>query len=261
MLASAAVAVGAAVAVHAVFDFNWHIYSVGHFALAVFGICAAALHADGEFQNRLPGWRTGRLVAWTGLTVCVLLAVLLVRASVAHIVLRRADAAADLHDYDQAERLYRRAAAWDGRHWHPPAGLARVAKNRAAFASEATPGERTRWLAEAEAFYRIADQRNPWEPAIPHGLSEIYQQTDRPELALACFERLVRDQPRRTFFHIRHGVQLRRMGRLDEAEAALKRALEMERRNPEARMYLRAIEQQRARAAVNAAGDEAPPKP
>jgi O-antigen ligase/Flp pilus assembly protein TadD len=248
MLAAAALAVGAAVAVHAVFDFNWHIYSVGHFAIAVFGICAAALHADGEFRNRLPGMKAGRIVAWTGAAVCAVMAVLIARASVAHVILRSADAAADLHHYDRAEQLYRRAGAWDGRHWHPPAGLARVAKNRAAFAPDATDEQRARWLAEAEALYLKADRRNPWEPAIPHGLSEIYQQTDRPEEALACFDRLVRNQPRRTFFHVRHGVQLRRMGRLDEAEAALKKALALERRNPEARLYLRAIEQERARA-------------
>ncbi len=263
MLAAGVVSVGAAVAAHAVFDFNWHIYSVSHFALAVLGIGAAVLHADGELPNRLPRGGRGKAVGIAGALACVAIAVRLVMVLAAHIYCRYGDEAADAHDYDRAERLYRRAAAWDGAHWHPPYGLGRINKNRAAYADPATDEQRLAWRAEAERLYAIANARNPYEPGIPHGLSEIYETTGRHEEALACLQHMVLYNPRRPFFFTRLGVQLRRMDRVEEAIAAFREGIRLDGRDSTARLNLKAIQQQLARSAdeLRAQGrlDEAEP--
>ncbi|MBP7276146.1 MAG: O-antigen ligase family protein [Kiritimatiellae bacterium] len=249
MLAVGVVSVGAATAAHAVFDFNWHIYSLGHFALAVLGLCAAVLHADGEFPNRLPrGWR-GRVIGGVGVLACLAIAVRLTMVFAAHIILRSADDAADEHAYDRAEQLYLRAAAWDPAHWHPLYGLGRVNKNRAAYAEPASEEQRAAWRKEAERYYLAADARNPYEPGIPHGLSEIYETTGRSEAALECLQRMVLYNPRRPFFFTRLGVQLHRMKRTDEAIAAFQEGLRLDRTDSTARLYLRSIQQQFTRSA------------
>ena len=249
MLAVGVVSVGAASAAHAFFDFNWHIYSLSHFALAVMGLGAAVLHADGELPNRLPrGWR-GRAIGMAGTLVCLAIAIRLTMIFAAHVILRSADEAADEHDYDRAEQLYRRAAAWDPAHWHPLYGLGRVNKNRAAYADTASDTQQAAWREAAERYYRAADARNPYEPGIPHGLSEIYQTTGRPEEALACLQRMVLYNPRRPFFFTRLGVQLHRMNRTDEAIAAFQEGLRLDRKDSTARLYLRSIQQQFTRQA------------
>lgn len=244
MLAAAAVSVGAAVSAHAFFDFNFHIYSVAHFAIAVMGLCAAALHADGEFPNRMPGRRVSMAGSAAGVFLCLGLAYFLTRATGASVILQRAEAVSAAHQYDQADRLYESARQWDPLHWEPLVGLARTAKNRAAF-SDIPTAQRDDLRKKAEKLYLSADQRNQWCAAIPHGLGEIYNETGRPEQAVECLKRLTVLEPRNGFFYTRLGAQLREMGRLDEAESALKIALKLDGGDRTAKINLRAIEMQR----------------
>ena len=244
MLAAGVVSVGAAVSAHAVFDFNWHIYSVGHFALAVMGIGAAVLHANGELPTLLPRGGRSKAVGIVGTLACLAIAVRLVMVFAAHLYCRYGDEAADASDYDRAEKLFQRAAAWDGAHWHPPYGLGRINKNRAAYADPATDEQRLAWRVEAERLYAIANARNPYEPGIPHGLSEIYETTGRHEEALACLQHMVLYNPRRPFFFTRLGVQLRRMDRVEEAIASFREGLRLDGHDVTARLNMRAIQQQ-----------------
>ena len=183
-------------------------------------------------------------MAWGGAAVSLLLIVVTARALVSYALLFPADAARDRNDYHRAGRCYAGARAWDPANWRAWIGLGQIAKNRAAYL-ETDATRRQQLTAESMALYRKAAVMNPLEVAIPNAMSHLYTLQDEPEKALACARECVRLAPARAFFYTRLGVQLRRMGRDEEARAQFLEALRRDSSDATARLNLRALEMTR----------------
>ena len=200
------------------------------------------MNGTGSSLQSPPGQPRGLpLLAWGGAAVSLLLIVVTVRALGSYALLFPADAARDRNDYDRAVRFYAAARAWDPANWRAWIGLGQIAKNRAAYL-ETDPARGRALTAESMALYRKAAAMNPLEVAIPNAMSHLYTLEGDPEKSLACARECVRLAPARSFFYTRLGVQLRRMGRDEEATAQFLEALRRDGSDATARLNLRAIE-------------------
>lgn len=239
ILAASAVAVLVCGGVHAFFDFNFHIFADSQFLLLVLGTVSSCVYEEGEWTPvRLP--RRGipwiRALCVTGTFV---LGLALAQALVSYGLCFPARAARMAGDFDRAERLYRRAIRIDPGAWEPRMGLARVLKTRAYLLIR--PTSRPDWLDESLLRYREALERNPYELDILFEMSHLYEIRSDPERALKALEEMVRVRPGYPYYRSRMGVQLYRMGRLEEARTAFEEVLKLDRSDEAARLHLPVI--------------------
>src|SRR5690606_19349035 len=80
-------------------------------------------------------------------------------------------------------------------------------------------------LAGAQAIFEA--QRGSG-PLVDRNLAELYVAAGRAAAALELLEPLVAEEPENAQLQALYGTALTRMGRLDEGEAALRRALELD---------------------------------
>ncbi len=83
-------------------------------------------------------------------------------------------------------------------------------------------------LAEAEAAYRRVLDASTGHPDALHLLGVIALQVNKPAAAVELIGQAIRANPRSVVYHSNLGSALRRLGRLDEALAACRRALELD---------------------------------
>jgi len=213
--------------VHGLFDYNLHIYANSHAVLLVMG-AAMAVHARAGGLPRLQNWtsRSRRAVGVALLCAGALLAVAMLRATAAQFVVRRADQvqerARSRAEFERTERLYRIAARVDAGNFNAWREIGRIRKNLVVRYPEAP--ERSDWINESFAAYRRAQRINPYDPAIWHGLAQLYRITGDAAQALAHLQEMTRLQPRRPYFHILLGFQYEQMGRWAEALSAFRSA-------------------------------------
>src|SRR5262249_54398734 len=97
-------------------------------------------------------------------------------------------------------------------------------------------------LAEAEACYRIALQRDPDYPEALIGLGQVEAQRADTASALKRFETAIEIDPHRPEAHYSLGRVLEALGRTDEALAEYFRAVEVESNNPDVSLRIAAIQ-------------------
>lgn len=236
LLAAAAAAVMVCGGVHAVFDFNFHIFADSQFLLLVLGTVCARVYEAGDWK---PVTVPDRAIPWVR-ALCAggafILGLALAQALLSYGLGFPARAAREAGNLDRAEQLYRRAIRFDPGAWEPRLGLARVLKTRAYLLDR--PTSRPDWLDEALLEYRAALERNRYEMEIYSGISHIHEMRGEPEKALKWLEERVRLRPNFPYYRSRMGVQLYRMGRLAEAKAAFEQVLLQDRADEAARLHL-----------------------
>ena len=83
-------------------------------------------------------------------------------------------------------------------------------------------------LAEAETHWLRAAQLDPKDTACRHELTSLYQRTKQLDKALGICKQLLAIKPDKVHYHLGHGVLLSRMNRIDDALAAIKRAVKLD---------------------------------
>lgn len=245
VLAAGVVGAMAAAMIQALVDFNLHIYGNSMALVLLLGCVAALFHASGDLPNPLPSRARGRWIAWSGAWVAVVAMVVTVRAGVAYAFTTfPGQAAADAGRLEKAETWYRRALAWDSRAWEPVLGLCRISARQAA--AETDPAKKAARIDETRTLCGVGLGRNPREPGFEHTLSQLLEMQGDSEGALKLMRKLVSDHPNRPVLQSRLGIQLERMGRLEEAEAAFRDAVRMDPANQTSRMYLRVLTTRRS---------------
>lgn len=101
-------------------------------------------------------------------------------------------------------------------------------------------------LGDIEGAQAIFEAQRGSGPIVDRSLAEIYLAAGRSAAALELLEPLVAEDPENAQLQALFGTALTRMGRLDDGEAALQRALELDESNSLAQRSLSLLEQQRS---------------
>lgn len=248
-LTAGALGMLAAALAQSLVDFNLHIFGNSMTLLVAIGAVTSVSHATGELPNRFPPPWVGRVVAGIGAVFAATAIALSIRAFGAYVWVQYvAERALERGDEAAAMRAAERAQAWDPHAWAPLLIRADVTLRRAQ--TETDSIRRQTMLNEAATLCDEGLRRNPREPGFAHLRAQIVALQGDNAAALKAFQQLVADYPNRPYFHIRLAAQLERMGRLDEALAALNEALKWMPEDEHARRYFRALQLRKAASAA-----------
>lgn len=205
----------AAGAVHALFDFNFHIYSNNHVLILLAGLVSAGLYGSGDWRPvALPGIR-GLLVWGGGLAVTAILGVLTVQVLASYGLHFVGELHRKLLDADTAISFFQKACWVDPGNWRPYTGLGHTYRTRGFWDLDA---DRKKENAEqALSFYEQALARNPLDMMTLYGLSRTYELLGDQEKALELLRDINARDRLNPFYTGQLGLQLRNMGRYEEA--------------------------------------------
>lgn len=235
LLAGAAGAM-AATAIHATFDFNFHIFPNPHVWAAFTGIAWGAWISEREAlpsgatpeRLRRPVRRWIRRAAgWALAAAWVACGVWAVRGGVSYWLWLKGEMAYEELEWETAENRFRRAVAWDGDNASPWTGLGDVYYARAFWYRdpggdvEATARGKEELVRRAEDAYRAALERNPMHPMAVYGIGKTADLRGDPERALGLYKQAADMRPFDAFHKNNVARRLRQLGRKDEAKAWL----------------------------------------
>ena len=253
----------AASLLHALFDFNFHIFPNPHALVWMAGMSWGvwAVMERGPEPAVMPRRKHVRWVLGTlGAAGCVVGAWLALSSGMAYWWNLKGDLAKNRLDWDQVDAHYQRALRWDSWDWKPHLSLGHFNASRAVWYRDpdrAAEQEGKRHLAEdAIRHFQAAQERNPLEMAAEFGLARAYNAAGNPVEALVHYRNAARHQKRHIFYREQLGIQLRRLGRDGEALEVFRQNIADGVASVVSRLNIRAVERKAARAA--AAGD-APP--
>ena len=202
-------------AVHAVFDFNLHIFSVWHTLTLVGGVVMGCLYASDEIRPfYLPHRITKPVFITTGVAMIVL-AAFAGQAYAGYGFHRLGEKAWERLRLDRAERLFRISAKVDPGYWRAYQGLGHVLRTRAIWNLD--PTEKRKWSDQALQAYEKAWKLNVWDVETRYAMATAHNQLGDKERALELMREVVRIHPTHLFYRNRLGLQLRQMGRYQEA--------------------------------------------
>ncbi len=222
LLAGAGGALGGSL-IHAMFDFNFHIFPNPH-ALVWMGGVAWGVWVSHE-QGSAPSQGHGRPFRWAasalGAGMCGFCAWLALSGGISYVWNLKAEIARTRMDPAEAEAKYAKAIRWDGENWQPHLGLGNLKSVQALWYRDpdlvAEREGRIQLASQAAGHFQDALRRNPADMSAVFGLARAHNAMGDPEGALEYFRRAVTHQRRHTFYREQLGIQLRRMGRYDEA--------------------------------------------
>ena len=246
----------AASLIHALFDFNFHIFPNPHVLVWMGGVAWGVWFAQEKGLEPVQG--RGRQLRWVaaaaGACACGGCAWLALSGGLSYAWNLKAEIARTQMDWDSAASAYQRAIRWDGWNWQPHLGLGNLHSAQALWVRDPDPAAERELKAqladEATAHYRRAAELNACDMAVVFGLGRIAQARGDSETALGHFRHAASYQRRHIFYREQLGIQLRAMGR--EAEA-----LEVFRQNVEdgvatdvSPLNIRALERKQAKEAA-----------
>ena len=227
-----------AASAHAVFDFNFHIFPIPVLLVtvaasawgAVLGLDAerAFVHGDDGEEDRpvsaQPRW--GRIALGASVALIALWGGLVTfRAGMSYWRTLEGEMLRSQNRGDDALPKYLAAIAWDSRNDMPHTGLGSLYISQASWLQDTDPdaraAARAARAAEAEAEYRRAAKLNPLDPLPIYGIGRARKLQADPEGALEAFRVASALQPMNRYYSRQVAMQLRSMGRRDEAIALL----------------------------------------
>ncbi len=232
-LAAALLGVLAGSLAHNFFDFTFHLYGNIMVFVLVAGTVMAVLFGSGELTPRYPRLPWRRVAGGAIGLGAVGLGVWVARSFVAVLLLQQGVRAQERSENRRADALFERAGRLDPGHWGPVVRRADLLRRQAFWNPD--PAMRAEMIEEAEARYREALELNPWLIDAYDGLHQLYRSAGDDERALAELQAIIERAPVLAQHHVALGLQLRRMGRLEEALAAFNEALRQDPSDPVAR--------------------------
>ncbi len=236
---------------HAMFDFNLHIFSLCHFLILFGGVTMGGLFASGALKARKPSLFVWMPVAALAGVACLVAAVLSLQAGVSGALVRVGEekvSRINLHTmrlYDEARADFTRAARIDPSYWLAHLELGDLARREAFWIRD--PEYREEKVREALAHYKRAYAHNPLDMNVVYGIGRSWFMAGEEEKSLDYLRRTVEYWPSNMFYARQLGLQLRQMGRLEEALAAFEYARTIDSRDPVVQLNIRLIQRDLAR--------------
>ena len=190
----------AAAAVHAVFDFNLHIYSNNQMLILLAGVTASGLFASGSLRPRaIRG--AGAVLAWGG-GLAAALALLLVtgRTFVSYGLHHLGETDRERFRMESALGRLELARAVDRANWRPWLSLGHLYRTRSFWALDAD--QKAPDAALALECYEAARVRNPLDMMVLFGMARARVVLGRPEEALEIL-RAINQRDRNNMFFSR----------------------------------------------------------
>jgi tetratricopeptide (TPR) repeat protein len=212
----------AASLVHAVFDFNFHVYANNHLLAMLGGIAAGSLISSGVIKVRPMRKVTRYVYATGGALLALLLMALSLRVLGAYSFSVRGRQKAARLQHREAVQQYEWAQRIEPDDWEAWTGLADVYRLRAFWNTDAV--EKQRQAEKALSFYAEALERNPYLADTVYGQSRVYTSMGEEDRALELMRQAMALKPRYMFYRIQYGLELRRIGRYQEALEAFEAA-------------------------------------
>lgn len=212
----------AAAAVHAVFDFNLHIYSNNQMLVLLAGVTASGLYASGALRPRSIRGGGARALWGGALAVVMVLFFVTIRTVASYGLHHFGDGRRERFEMEPARRLLEQARAVDRANWRPWLSLGHLHRTSAFWALDGE--EKTRQAGLALECYDGARARNPLDMMALFGLARTHGAQGRQEQALALLLEINRMDRNNQFFLPQLGLQLRNMGRDEEALAIFREA-------------------------------------
>lgn len=211
-----------AMAAHACFDYNFHIYGNASVLVMMAGLAAGSLGQAVALPPSESAPPRPRWFALTGAAVAVVALLVTARGITAYGLSLKADFDAADFKMEEAEAGYQRALRLEPRYWQAYIGLGHLYAGQAFWNRD--PETKAQQIGKAEQAYQAALAINPWEGSAAFGLSRLYNLKGQPEEALRILQGVVEKMPYHRDYLNQLGLQLRQMGRLAEALEVFKRA-------------------------------------
>lgn len=211
----------AATAAHAAFDYNFHIYGNVQVLVLLAGVVTAVVYASNPepVQPKYP-WLP-RAVAVAALIPLLLLG-LSIRAVATYGYALRGDFAREVFRMEDAQADYEKALRIHPGYWSAHLGLGHTWGAQAFWNRDEEV--RRDQLERAHAAYARSRELNPWDTDALFGISRLYNVQGQPERALETLQKVIDQVPHHREFLNQLGLQLRRMGRDQEALETFQRA-------------------------------------
>ncbi len=222
LLAGAAGSLAAAL-FHALFDFNFHVFPNPHILVWIGGVAWSVWICEERGAEVAAGWRRGWQagMGFAAAILCAFCAWKALAGGMSYFWNLRGEIARVRMEWDAAAAAYRRAHRWDPGNWQPLLGLGHVRSVQSLWLRDPDPAaeqaERRRLADEAAGYYRRTLELNPGEMAAMAGLGRAENAVGDREGALGHFRTAAAYQRRHIFYREQLGIQLRGMGRDQEA--------------------------------------------
>lgn len=209
--------------IHAGFDFNFHVFPNPHALVWIGGVAWSVwfMQEKGDEPSAGRGRRLRWAVSAAGGTACGICAWLALSGGISYVWNVKAEIARSRMDWDVAAGDYLKAIRWNGGNWQPHLGLGNLRAAQAVWFrdpdSAAERAGKLRLATEATGHFQRAAELNPCDMAVENGLGRAANAAGDLEAALEHFRRAAAYQRRHVFYREQLGIQLRRMGRDQEA--------------------------------------------
>lgn len=248
----------AAALIHALFDFNFHVFPNPHALVWIGGVAWGVWFAHEQGVEPSSGRRWIRPAAAAALAAaCGFGAWLALAGGVSYAWNLKGEIARQQMEGEAAALDYARAIRWDGGNAQPHLGLGHLKSTQAIWLRDPDPdaerAEKSRLANEAIGHYRRALRLNPLDMSAVLGLARAYNAIGDREAALEEYRRAAAFQRRHVFYREQLGIQLRRMGRDDEALEVFRSAVADGIATDVSHLNIRALERKPAPAADSAA--------
>jgi tetratricopeptide (TPR) repeat protein len=261
LLAGAAGALAASL-IHALFDFNFHIFPNPHALVWIggiaWGVWVVEEQGDEPGHGRRRSFRLAASVLGAGL--CVACAWLALSGGISYVWNLKGEIARTRMDLGEANSDYEKAIRWDDGNWQPYLGLGNLKSAQAIWYrdpdSTAEREGRLRLAGQAAEYFQQAMRRNPGDMAAAFGLARAYNAMGDPEAALGQFRRAASYQRRHVFYREQLGIQLRQMGRDAEALEVFRQNLIDGVATDVSMLNIRALERKQAKESTGAPSPE-----
>ena len=222
LLAGAAGGLAASL-VHAVFDFNFHVFPNPHVLVWMGGVAWGAWRLQEKGAEPVAGRR--RWFRWAGAALgalaCGAGAWLALAGGISYAWNLKGELARERMDWAAAAVDYEKAIRWDAGNAQPHLGLGKMKSAQALWYRDPDPAAeragQARLAADAKIHLLRARELNPLDMAVAFALARVYNALGDPEAALEECRRAAAFQRKHVFYREQVGLQLRRMGRDREA--------------------------------------------
>jgi O-antigen ligase len=248
----------AASLIHALFDFNFHIFPNPHAMVWLGGVAWSVWWVQEKGQilprghQRWGAW----LLSGVGILICATGIWFSLSGGMSYAWNLKGEIERTRMEQEPAEVDYLKAIAWDAANWQPYLGMGNLRATQAMwYRNPDRAAERegkNQFASEAAGYFQSAIDRNPAEMAAVYGMARAYNAMREPERALEQYRRAASYQRRHVFYREQLGIQLRRMGREDEALDVFRQNLEDNTYTDVTRLNIRSLERKKAKAAAAA---------
>ncbi len=200
---------------HAFFDFNYHVFALNHLLFLFAGVVMASLYASGDLTSRKvtpAGWA---LISLPLLVLTVMATLMSVQLTASDVLMRQGEKQVKQLDWNAAEATYERVIRLDPGNWLAHLELGNLYRRRGFWSVDQEYKEQR--LHQALASFERALALNPQDMHAVYGLGKAYYQLGDEERSLAYLRQASDYWRYDAFFPIQLGLQLRQMGRYEEA--------------------------------------------